>query len=399
MHLRSLLLLVVLIPLACAPQRRGGTPTLDEICDDGIDNDEDGTVDEGEDDDNDGFLDCGVEDLDCDDQDADVHPGAGETCDGIDNDCDGAIDEDFPDGCGDDDDATDDDDAVEEVIIVDMSPEPGADDHFLSADLFVVFNQAPDSVELSVAGVTGATETSSNGRVVTFDPSNPLEPNTEYLWTITWSPSIDSPIEIEFETGPHGDPVGDPDAIIGRAYQIDVANADFTEPAGVGAILGSQLDGMVFLMAATPESSGSDMHVILAQGEESAGNVSQLPCVTTTYATAGPDQVIGTADDAPGDFDNPDITVGPVDLAFDAAIQGIGIGTVNDVFMTSTFHPALDDLQGGIVEGTIDTRPLAPELDPDGDEDALCQLLEEVVGVEFRSCLAQLQHDFREAMR
>ncbi len=67
-------------------------PKAAEICNDGIDQDCDGTdrtCSEGEDKDNDGYA---VPD-DCNDSDATIHPFAAELCDGIDNNCDGIADE------------------------------------------------------------------------------------------------------------------------------------------------------------------------------------------------------------------------------------------------------------------------------------------------------------------
>ena len=66
-------------------------PGATEI-EDGIDNDCDGDIDEGFDIDGDGYT---VGQGDCDDNDAQVNPGATEIEDGIDNDCDGDIDEGF----------------------------------------------------------------------------------------------------------------------------------------------------------------------------------------------------------------------------------------------------------------------------------------------------------------
>jgi hypothetical protein len=89
-------------------------PGADERCD-GVDDDCDGTVDEDDaidattwyaDADSDGYGDASVslttclaasgwvlDDTDCDDSDASVHPGADEHCDGVDDDCDGVVDE------------------------------------------------------------------------------------------------------------------------------------------------------------------------------------------------------------------------------------------------------------------------------------------------------------------
>jgi len=51
--------------------------------------------------DGDGYLEakCTNTDVDCDDRNPEVNPGAEEVCDSMDNDCDGEVDEDLP-GCG-----------------------------------------------------------------------------------------------------------------------------------------------------------------------------------------------------------------------------------------------------------------------------------------------------------
>ena len=68
----------------------------------GFDDDCDGNIDEGYDADNDEFTTCGTRpnveqppnpvNVDCDDTNPDIRPGAMETCDGLDNNCDGAVD-------------------------------------------------------------------------------------------------------------------------------------------------------------------------------------------------------------------------------------------------------------------------------------------------------------------
>jgi len=402
---RLLLLLApfaLVVLLGCPPERRGGASGPDEICDDGIDNDDDGIVDEGEDDDNDGFLDCGVEDLDCDDSDPSVHPGAGEACDEVDNDCDGLIDEDFEGPCtGDDDDATDDDDDNgDPAVILAVSPEPSTDDFFYAADLWVEFDIAPSDVSLSLApasggDLAGAVADSSNGRHVAFDPTDDLDPDTDYTFTISWTPSDVGPVEIDFSTGEHGEAVSNPNGLIGRAYSIDLASGTFVEPPGVGSLIQSQLEGLGFLMTALPESDlpGGAMHVLYATGEEAGPEVWQEPCTATVILTAGADQLIGTEDDEPGQWSNPEISIGPTDLP-GVSLGMFGTAGLQAVFLSSTFHPDGDDLRGGRLEATLDTRPLDTQLDPDAEEGAMCDLVSETVGIDCEECGGELPGPF-----
>ena len=84
----------------CNDDEASINPGAVETCN-GVDDDCDGLPDNGFDADQDGHTVCGADgvedntDDDCDDGDADVHPGAVEDCDGVDDDCDGWADEDF----------------------------------------------------------------------------------------------------------------------------------------------------------------------------------------------------------------------------------------------------------------------------------------------------------------
>jgi MYXO-CTERM domain-containing protein len=77
----------------CDDSNANVRPGAAETCND-VDDDCDGLVDEGFDADGDGYKSCGAQ-ADCDDADPAVHPGAVEICDdGIDNDCVGGDDTD-----------------------------------------------------------------------------------------------------------------------------------------------------------------------------------------------------------------------------------------------------------------------------------------------------------------
>ena len=84
------LLPVVLLLAACSNKLHGGDvrePDTDRGLTDTADSGDTGPVDH----DGDGYFEGDGDDADCDDYDADIHPGAPELCNGIDDDCDGQL--------------------------------------------------------------------------------------------------------------------------------------------------------------------------------------------------------------------------------------------------------------------------------------------------------------------
>jgi hypothetical protein len=288
---------------------------------------------------------------------------------------------------GDDDAGSEDPDAP---IITDLSPNVDDADFFYQASLWVEWNNAPEGATYSLSStagveVAGTTEYASQGRVLSFTPGADLSPSTAYVSTISWN-SPSSPLSVPFQTGAYGNLVEDETSLIGKTYNLDLANADFVEPPGVGPILQSQIGDVSILFSVTHFVDPTDpieMHILGALGDENAGIVSQDICAQTLGFTSGPDGEVGTADDIPAGWADPVMEMGPTNLTL--SFQGID-ATIQDLNITGTFHPSLSDMHGGTFAGRIDTRPLAPELDPDGGEDAICELVSETVGVDCEEC-------------
>ena len=280
----------------------------------------------------------------------------------------------------------DDDDASEapfDPIILALAPDPDTTDFFFEADAWVQFDEAPDSVTISIDGAPGTQSQDDN--LFSYDITNALDSTATYTMTIEWAPSTNSPLSFEFSTGPHGGVLTNEQDLINTTFEIDLASANFVEPPGVGSIIASQLKGFHLLFMPLDSSNFAEglLHTLGGLGLEEGGGLVQDPCSGTLPFTYGDDGELGTADDVPAEWDNPRFVVGPTDL--NLAIQGTE-ARLSDVFLNGVVHPDLDDMQGMTFAGILDTRALDGLLSDEGGEGAACEFLADTLAIECEEC-------------
>ena len=296
-------------------------------------------------------------------------------------------------GCpttGDDDDSVvdDDDDSTAPPCagILGTDPEPD-DDGVFTNKVSVTWDAVPENGALAVsddagASVTGTTSTKDNGRTLVFESADPFAASTTFTVTITQDCADDVPFD--FTTGPYGALVTTENDLIGRVFNLDLASATFTEPPAVGALLQGFLVDVYVIFNATTDSDlpAGDMHIIGALGALDGGDIVQEVCNESLPFTLGPDKVIGGGDDTPASWVNPDMVLEADSL--ELSVQGVN-ATLQDLLITTKFHPDLTDFVGGTFAGAIDTRALIGLVDSE-DPNAICDLVEKTVGVTCEDC-------------
>lgn len=165
--------------------------------------------------------------------------------------------------------------------------------------------------------------------------------------------------EVPFTTSALGEPLAiAPDALVGRAYAIDLAAARWEQPPGVGPLLSLYLDSAI--LVGVEWSTPTVLDLLGAQGfRDDLGALRQLP-------------------DAPTwDFPAADFTGAPyfeataptVRVAFDGAAL-----TVHDFTLAATLAADGSALGGGWLSGLGDTRELAPVIPGASGPGAACEL-------------------------
>lgn len=147
------------------------------------------------------------------------------------------------------------------------------------------------------------------------------------------------------------------DDLLGRTYALDLTDADWVEPAGLGLLIEAAIEQE--LLAAVTASSAEELAIIGAVAIPDLEPVTQDPCTSSvTFPVA-------TFADAPT------FSLGPKDVV--VPIQGLFI-VFEDLELSGEFAEDLDRMVDLTLQAVVDTRPLVDAIDPGGDESSLCDL-------------------------
>lgn len=272
-------------------------------------------------------------------------------------------------GCGKD---KDDDSEIPECMtqLTGTVPAAGASDVYYRAAIEATFDEADETTMITLYDasgnpVDGAEHRNDDATVLYWTPDEPLTPSASYSAEIMWC-AMGETETVDFTTSSLGEPVDDPSAIEGRTYLVDLKDARFAEPAGVGPLLGTQVQQSILLTVTSVDASSLTMVGALT----AASGSTQDFCLPTI------------------DFPKPaDFTEAPYwEVRSDEAILNVADNDVSiqNLVISGTFSADGMTFGGGVLGGTIDTSLLGALLGSK-DPNYICDLADDF-GDECSEC-------------
>ncbi len=251
------------------------------------------------------------------------------------------------------------------VTIKSTTPTTGAQDAYYRGTIEFELTDADPSATITtdIAGVQSV----RGEKTIVWTPTAPLTPLTEYTATLSY---CGGDAEISFKTSDLGTSIADAQTLLGRTYNLALADARIVEPAGIGSLLGQYLT----------------VDILTGVGAVSDTKLTMLGSLGVT-----------DSDPPIQDFCNPTIPFPEADFA-DAPyfiISGEGSETVisvagydvviENLVISGTFAADGSYYGGGVLQGTIDTRSFDQLVSDDAEEGAVCGLAPSF-GVECEAC-------------
>jgi hypothetical protein len=256
-------------------------------------------------------------------------------------------------------------------------PEEGASDWLYSDPLTVTFNAPAQKAALGLADGGGAavefTPTwSEDGTEVSLAAA--FAPSSSYTLSIT---ACDTTATVDFTTSAYGTPLSlDPSALVGRTYHLDLAAAEYTEPAAADVILSTFVTADLLLGIVAADAKTIDF--LGTQGYEDGEGVFHQDDGLPTYG-----------------FANADFTAQPYATATTPAVQIQQSGstyTFYDFTISGTFASDGSSIGGATIDATLDTTPLGTAMGLGDDPMAACDSLD-LLGIACQACPTAGKYD------
>lgn len=211
-----------------------------------------------------------------------------------------------------------------------------------------------DSTAQIETTIPGTQVRSADGLRVIWQLSAPLATNTAYDATLHY---CGGDATIHFTTSALGTPLTDPQALVGTTYAVDLTQARITDPPGIGVYLAGFLTSDILIEVTAVSDIEIDMLGAIA-----------IPKVTPPQQNfCDPSIPFDTADFS----EAPYFELGPQDT--NLVVAGVEVD-IEDLLIGATFAADGSYFDGGVLSGTIDTRPLAVLVDKSGNPDAICAI-------------------------
>ncbi|MFT4625327.1 MAG: hypothetical protein ACI8PZ_003995 [Myxococcota bacterium] len=241
--------------------------------------------------------------------------------------------------------------------IIDEFPANGSADAYYRTSVDFTLATAEADATIVVKDSDGAdvagTNSVEDNRVV-FKPTATLTPGASYATTLDWSCG---PTESTWTVdGSVGDPVT-ADGVAGSTYTLDLASGRFVKPAGVGDLLGSLLEFSLFVGITAADDTSLSMIGALS---DDSGVAQDLCTETIDFPVAA-------------DFtENPYFVIESDRLPIE--VEGFEI-VIEGLTLSGAFSSGAASIEGVVLAGKIDTRPLVELVSPGGGDDAVCTLV------------------------
>ncbi|MEQ1566616.1 MAG: hypothetical protein ABMA64_13320 [Myxococcota bacterium] len=248
-----------------------------------------------------------------------------------------------------------------EVMLLDQFPLDGGTDVYVGTELWFVLSIADPGATVSLEDLAGnvvAGSVTHDGVRVNW-AGDPLQPNTEYVSTFTWT--CGSQVS-HFTTSDVGEPLSvDPTGLV---YSIQLESGLWVEPPLVGPLFAAQL-GDNDLMVSPASIGATTIDLLGVYGTYDVQDV----CIPTVPFD-------GLA------WDDPTFTLVSPSVPLD--VGGFSV-EITDVEVEGSFAADGSRIQFGTLRGLIDTRNLGPAIGLGGAPDAVCFLVG-TLGVACEPC-------------